>query len=238
MKSFPRLDILPGAQRQIWASLSELKKEGFVLYGGTAVVLYLGHRESVDFDFFAQKNFVPEYLLERFDFLRGAEMLQTQPDTLTALAPASDDNERRIKISFFGGLDFGRLQDPVLTPDGTLMVASKDDLLAHKLKTLLQRVEQKDYLDIEPLLTSGLDLGKGIGGARALFQAFSPQECLKALTYFNDPSLRALATPLRTRLIAATKAVSAIPNVLLKSTALAQANPSATSSLRRPTNRD
>jgi hypothetical protein len=220
LKSFPRLDILPAAQRQIWASLSELKNEGFVLYGGTAVALFLGHRESVDFDFFVQKNFLPDHLLKRFGFLLGAELLQSQPDTLTALALASDDNDRRIKISFFGGLDFGRLQDPVLTPDGNVMVASTDDLLAHKLKTLLQRVEQKDYLDIDALLTSGLDLGKGIGGARALFQAFSPQECLKALTYFNDPSLQSLPTPLRERLVSATRAVRAIPSVLLKATTL------------------
>ena len=220
MKDFPRLDILPTAQRQIWTSLSELKNEGFVLYGGTAVALYLGHRESVDFDFFARKNFLPEHIFKRFGFLQGAELLQSQPDTLTALALASSHDDSRIKISFFGGLDFGRLQDPVPTPDGNMLVASMQDLLAHKLKTLLQRVEPKDYLDIDALLTSGLDLGTGIGGARALFQAFSPQECLKALTYFKDPSLQLLTIPLRKRLIAATKAVSEIPGVPLKSTTL------------------
>lgn len=119
--------------------------------------------------------------------------------------------------TFIGGFDFGRLQDPLLTPDGVMLVASLQDLLARKLKTLLQRVEQKDYLDIDALLSSGLDLAQGIGDAKELFRSFSPQECLKALTYFNDPSLQAIAIPLRKRLHAATKAVSTIPSVLLKS---------------------
>ncbi|MGM0425440.1 MAG: nucleotidyl transferase AbiEii/AbiGii toxin family protein [Thermodesulfobacteriota bacterium] len=29
----------------------------FVLYGGTAIALHLGHRSSVDFDFFSSVNF-------------------------------------------------------------------------------------------------------------------------------------------------------------------------------------
>ena len=118
----------------------------FVLYGGTATALYLGHRESVDFDFFTERTFQPDELLTKFRFLRGVEILQTQPDTLTVLTAGDDDD--RVKISFFGGLGFGRLKDPQQTPDGVLQVASTQDLLAHKLKTLLQRVEIKDYLDV------------------------------------------------------------------------------------------
>ncbi len=47
----PRLDILPLSQRRLWDELGELPEE-FVLYGGTAIALHLGHRQSVDFDFF------------------------------------------------------------------------------------------------------------------------------------------------------------------------------------------
>jgi len=49
------LDILPPAQRKIWDALSALPSE-FVLYGGTAIALQLGHRQSVDFDFFARRS--------------------------------------------------------------------------------------------------------------------------------------------------------------------------------------
>src|SRR6185295_15501668 len=47
-----RLDILPAAQREIWPNLSPAPGLSFVLYGGTAIALFLGHRQSVDFDFF------------------------------------------------------------------------------------------------------------------------------------------------------------------------------------------
>ena len=49
----PRMDVLPPAQRALWPQLGPLADLGFVLYGGTAVALRLGHRSSVDFDFFS-----------------------------------------------------------------------------------------------------------------------------------------------------------------------------------------
>jgi hypothetical protein len=111
MTSFPRLEILPIAQQRLWPELANVSDEGFVLYGGTAITLYLGHRESVDFDFFSDRTFQPDDLMAKFDFLRGSELLQTQPDTLTALtAGAGNSSHRdRVKISFFGGFHFGRL---------------------------------------------------------------------------------------------------------------------------------
>lgn len=80
MTSFPRLDTLPPAQRQLWPELRFAKEQAFVLYGGTAVALYLGHRESVDFDFFTDRSFQPEDLVRRFGFLERAEFLQSQPN--------------------------------------------------------------------------------------------------------------------------------------------------------------
>jgi hypothetical protein len=51
MKTFaPHVRILPPAQRRLWAELAQVPK-GFVLYGGTAVGLWLGPRPSEDFDF-------------------------------------------------------------------------------------------------------------------------------------------------------------------------------------------
>ena len=48
----PRIDILPPAQKEIWSQLAPAPGLSFVLYGGTAVALQLGHRTSIDFDFF------------------------------------------------------------------------------------------------------------------------------------------------------------------------------------------
>lgn len=51
----PRLDVLPEAQRRLWLQLAQTPRLGFVLYGGTAIALRLGHRPSIDFDFFTDK---------------------------------------------------------------------------------------------------------------------------------------------------------------------------------------
>lgn len=40
----PNLSILPGLQRQLWAELKGTPT-AFVLYGGTALALRLGHRQ-------------------------------------------------------------------------------------------------------------------------------------------------------------------------------------------------
>ena len=52
MRFRPRLDVLPAAQRRLWPTLADVP-EPFVLYGGTALALWLAHRTSVDFVFFA-----------------------------------------------------------------------------------------------------------------------------------------------------------------------------------------
>jgi hypothetical protein len=141
-KPSPRADVLPLPQRQLWPELVVVQNEAFVLYGGTAVALFLGHRESVDFDFFTHQQFQPEDLLSKFRFLSGAEVLQSQSDTLTVLIRPVVDEEDSVKVSFFGGLTFGRLEDPQSTVDGVLQVASPQDLLAHKLKVLLRTLRQ------------------------------------------------------------------------------------------------
>jgi hypothetical protein len=49
----PKTETLPKAQQEIWPLLGPAPGLSFVLYyGGTAVALHLGHRISVDFDFF------------------------------------------------------------------------------------------------------------------------------------------------------------------------------------------
>lgn len=123
-----------------------------------------------------------------------------------------------IKVSFFGGIGFGRMGVPELTADGVAQVASRDDLMATKLKVLLQRVEAKDYSDIVALLTRGVPLDRGLAGARLLFgPAFQPSECLKALVYFQGGDLDTLSLDSQRTLIDAAAAVGPLPQIALAS---------------------
>ncbi len=73
----------------------------FVLYGGTALALRLGHRQSEDFDFFSTQPFDPARLQERIAYLQGVEVSQRLENTLTCLL----DRRGEIHVSFFGDGD-------------------------------------------------------------------------------------------------------------------------------------
>src|SRR6266436_7565139 len=139
----PNLSILPEPQRQLWGELGTTPK-GFVLYGGTALALRLGHRQSEDFDFFSNRSFQPTSLRESVPYLKDAEMTQFQDNTLTAIV----DRNGPVKLSFFGSLGIKRVQDPDIAEENGVRIASLSDLLASKLKTVQLRAEAKDYRDI------------------------------------------------------------------------------------------
>ncbi|MFP4265522.1 MAG: hypothetical protein ACLFRC_06945, partial [Desulfonatronovibrionaceae bacterium] len=75
-------EILPPSQRSIWPELKALKNMGFVLYGDTAIALRLGHRISVDFDFYTNAPLQKEELLS-LPFLSKINLLQDEKNTLT-----------------------------------------------------------------------------------------------------------------------------------------------------------
>lgn len=176
----PHLASLPLAQRSLWPLLAPTVDLGLVLHGGTAVALRYGNRVSVDFDFFGPRPLDKDRLRAAMPQVVGSgRAIQDEPDTLTVFF-------RGVKVSFFG-TGFDPVAEPGLTGDGVVLVASPVDLLAHKLKVILQRAEAKDYLDIAALLDADVPLSAGLAGARHLFgEAFQPSEALKALTYFDD----------------------------------------------------
>jgi hypothetical protein len=212
----PHMEILPALQQELWAALEPSVELGLVLYGGTALGLRLGHRPSVDFDFFTDRPLQKTRLEEAFPFLRGATVLQEQPDTLTVLIPSPKGDAEGVKVSFFGDLSFGRIGNPELTEDGVLLVASFDDLMATKLKVILQRIEAKDYQDIAAMIRGGASLARGLSGAAQMYgRAFQPSEGLKALVYFDGGDLELLTGQERETLIEASQQVRGLPSVHL-----------------------
>ncbi len=213
-----RYDILPPSQRRLLPHLAELKDLGFVLYGGTAIALHLRHRVSVDFDFFSDRRMDRQALFRIAPAVKDAVILQDEPESFTvgATADASDP----VKVSFFTGLGFGRVGSPIFTDDGALRLASPLDLLGHKLKVLLQRVERKDYTDKAALLRGGLTLSQGLGAARALFPNFAPCEAVRALVYFEGGDLRDLSPADRATLSASVREAAFPPTLPILSRTL------------------
>lgn len=200
----PRLDILPPSQRRLWDELGEVPPE-FVLYGGTAIALYLGHRESADFDFFGDRPLDPNNLTLAIPFLAGAAVAQREPNTLSCVV----DRGGPVKVSFFGLPRVPRLRPPSVAPDNGLRIASLLDLAGMKASVVQMRAEAKDYVDIDAMLAEGrIDLPAALASARAIYGSqFNPQITLKALSYFDDGDLPRLPQALKDRLARAVSAV-------------------------------
>ena len=213
----PRLDILPPSQRALWDELSATPAH-FTLYGGTALALHLGHRRSIDFDFFSNEPFMPDELLRSISYLRGAKVIDVGKNTLTCQV----DRSGWVKLQFFGGLDLRAVEPRLDTGAAGFFVAALLDIAATKIKVLPERSEQKDYLDIDALLKHGMDLSLMLAAAKVVYgQTFNPILSLKAMAYFDD--VPGLSNELKTRLIEA--AVSVKLDALLVIGAAMQASP-------------
>lgn len=206
----PNLDILPNAQRQLWPRLAELPKH-FVLYGGTGLALQLGHRESVDFDFFSSRPLDPDRLHKGLDFLAGGEITDKERNTLTVKAPTSSGV---VMLSFFGGLRLKCVEKPLVMEPG-VRLAGVSDIFGCKCSAVQQRQSLKDLIDICAILDlTRLSLGDGLGFARAIYgEQFNPYVTLRALAY--PPAIEELSAEQRTSLAKAVESVdlAAIPGV-------------------------
>jgi len=213
----PRLDVLPEPQREIWPLLAPVRVLHFVLFGGTAVALYLGHRVSVDFDFFRSEPLDKGKLTTALPLLLDARVLHEEENTqvFEVQMPSGP-----VKLSFFGGLGFGKINLPLLTSDSVLLVASQEDLLATKLKATLDRAEAKDYRDIAALLAAGVSLPRALAGFGKMFGR-DPGLPLRSIGFFKDGDLATLPEVDREILRAARDAVSEIPDVAVVSGSLA-----------------
>ena len=222
----PQMAMLPPEQQKLWPELRPAAKLGFVLYGGTAIALRLGHRPSVDFDFFSERPLERESIAAALPFFSQSTVLQDAENTLVILVPCNPPpgglERSPIKVAFFGSIGFGRVGEPDMTDDGVLQVASLDDLMATKVKVVLQRAEAKDYRDIATMINAGVSLAKGLAAAREIFgRNFQPSESLKAMVYFEGGDLHELTNLEKHTLVNAVSAVHELPRVTVLSKRLA-----------------
>jgi hypothetical protein len=174
------------------------------LYGGTAIALRLGHRQSVDFDWFTSMPFVPNALMRRVPYLRGATVQQSARDTLTVTVERGGP----VQLSFFGGLDLGQVAPADIAMGPGIKVGSLIDLAGLKVAVVTQRAELRDYIDVHALLTTAhIPLADMLAAAAIIYGAqFNPLLSLKALAYFDDLALTGLPTAVRQDLVGAVTA--------------------------------
>jgi len=195
----PATGILSEAQAALWPRLGEIP-EPFVLYGGTALAMRLGHRESVDFDFFSAQSFSPTELLAELGWLGSVSINRSSPNNLEFTTA------RDVRFSFLGGMSIQCVAEPSSVEENGLVVASVYDLAGTKAKAILDRSEWKDYVDIATLLRNDHVLPDIIGYATAIFDPlfeFPAAAFLRSLVYFDEGTAADVPEAMRRELEAA-----------------------------------
>jgi hypothetical protein len=174
-------EVLPPEQRAVLQQLGRAADDcGFYLAGGTAVAIHLGHRQSVDLDWFTGQQIDNPMDLAR-ELQGGGVELQVgsvQRGTLHG-------DVGGVRVSF---LEFGYplLKPPVPLPPFDCTVASLEDLAAMKLLAVAQRGTKKDFLDVHALGTSAFPLGEMLALYRRKFSVEDIARLTYSLCYFDD----------------------------------------------------
>lgn len=174
--------MLPPATGDAWKKIAPLLPPSAYLAGGTALTVHLLHRISRDLDIFLEQR---EDLHALWTRIQGAgDALASQQDEL-AINCVFDST--RVQV-----LD-ASTQTMVArtTTIGAMRVASVEDIMAMKLKVLVDRGELRDYFDLMSierrcslLVETGLALS---------IERYSPNQpdqyvtsVVKSLGYFGD----------------------------------------------------
>ncbi len=154
--------------------------DGFYLAGGTAIALHLGHRRSVDLDWFLGDRIPDPLRLSQEIRDNGIPFVTGQISAGTLYGTVHG-----VRVSF---LEFRyRMLDPIVTwRDFGCRLAGLRDLACMKLSAIAQRGSKKDFVDLFALGRHGLSLVDMLEWYRAKFSVEDASYVLYALTYFDD----------------------------------------------------
>ena len=165
-----RLDILP---------LLKIFKKDFYLAGGTSLALQIGHRDSIDFDFFRQGNLDTKKIFEQIqDIFYEHKIIKVQEEKNTLTVLIDED----IKLSFFS-YKYKTLKP--LIDEKYLSLASVEDIACMKLSAILSRATNKDYIDLFYIFKK-YNIDEILNLAKEKFDDIDINLVLKSLVYFGD----------------------------------------------------
>ena len=170
-------DILSNKQREILPCLGFLKERQIYLAGGTALALQIGHRTSIDFDFYDKTEFELDTILRQFrQFFKNLSVIQMSNGTLIV-------DVEGIQVSLFY-YDYKVIRPFLHTKH--LLLLSLEDISAMKLIAIIQRGERRDFIDIYYLIQR-FGLEKIFSYSEEKYPGiFNPYLALQALTYFEE----------------------------------------------------
>lgn len=145
------------------------------LVGGTALALQLGHRKSIDLDFFGTVDCESEYLRESIAGIASLTILKESPHIHIYIVDG-------IKVDIVN-YKYPWLDDVVL--EQGLRLASVSDIAAMKITAIIGRGTKKDFIDIAFLLHH-FSLEEILHFYAAKYNDSSVFMAMKSLAYFDD----------------------------------------------------
>ncbi len=174
-----RLEALTPEARNLSPALcAALEGTGFVLAGGTGLALQLGHRISVDFDWFCPPDRFPPRLMDRLRALgHPITMLQDRTDTTECLLAT-------VRCTFIA---FRPAFGPSTERLHGMPIAPIEDIGAMKLIAISQRGAKKDFYDLYAILQAW-PLPRIVERLRTMYTdpLPNPAHIAKSLVYFHD----------------------------------------------------
>jgi len=170
------LSVLDKKRKGLLNKLGFLKEYGFYLAGGTSLALQIGHRTSLDFDFYTKKEFEPLRLREGFDkrFKKVREIHVAEGTLILDI--------EGIELSFFKYPY--KLVKPCLKLED-VNLASVEDIAAMKILAISQRGKRRDFIDIYFLIQK-FGLKKIMELTKEKYSMFNIYVGLQGLSYFKD----------------------------------------------------
>lgn len=150
----------------------------FYLAGGTALALQLGHRKSIDLDWFSRSSFDISLLQKSLPAVGSLEILDKDKGTLHAVLGG-------VKVSF---LRYPySLIDPLVLYKRKLHLAGIRDIACMKVDAISSRGSKKDFIDLFFILRQYElhDLLKYFDKKYRGIK-YNHLHILKSLTYFKD----------------------------------------------------
>jgi hypothetical protein len=173
-------DILSDVQKRVLPRLAKaLVDTDFYLAGGTALALQVGHRQSIDFDWFIPRLGDPEILFNR---LKSIDItFEIQSISFETVYLSIDT----IPVSFIG-YGYPMLQPKVLWPEFVVCLAGMNDIACMKLSAIASRGSRKDFFDLHYLVTHFLQLEDYLRLYMKKYKNRDIGHVVRSLIYFAD----------------------------------------------------
>ncbi len=173
-------EVMPETQQTMLRSLASIVADReMYLAGGTALAIQLGHRRSVDLDWFSPSAIEPMALAADLRSA-GIPFQVTDVDKGTLHGKAGG-----VKLSFLE-YRFPDLVPPIEWPDYGVRLAALEDLACMKLSAIGGRGSKKDFIDVFTLGREKFTLDQMLSLYGQKYEIADLGHTLFALAYFDD----------------------------------------------------